>query len=228
VTATLRGPDGRDLSVLFSQARPPGKQTFHFTAAGVSDGRYEIVLSATDGLATATTVIPVLVDRTVRRFISTPVAVSPNADGNSDELTFGFELTRPASVRLEIAQAGKTLVSVYSADLQVGVQSVAWSPSGLKDGKYAAVLTATNDIGTVVHTVPFRIDTVAPTLRALSFRTLRFSVSEPATVRLVVNGKLVTRVVKAGVFSFRSPRVRSVRIAARDQAGNVSRTLRFP
>jgi hypothetical protein len=228
VTATLRGPDGRDLSVLFSQARPPGKQTFRFAAAGVADGRYEIVLSATDGVTTVTTVIPVLVDRSVRRFTTTPVAVSPNADGNSDVLTFGFELTRSASVRLEIAQAGKTLASVYSADLQVGVQSVAWTPSGLRDGKYAAVLTATNDIGTVVHTVSFRIDTVAPTLRALSFRSLRFRVSEPATVRLVVNGKLATRVVKAGVFSYRAPRVRSVRIVARDAAGNLSRTLRFP
>nr|MBA3735518.1 peptidoglycan recognition protein [Actinomycetota bacterium] len=228
VTATLRGPDGRDLSVLFSQARRPGKQTFRFAAGGVVDGRYEIVLIATDGLATVTTVIPVLVDRTVRRFTSTPVAVSPNADGNSDELTFGFELTRAASVRLEVAQAGKTLAPVYSAELQVGAQSVAWSPSGLKDGKYAAILTAANDVGTVVHTVPFRIDTVAPTLHALSFRSLRFRVSEPATVRLVVNGKLFTRTVRAGVFSFRQPRVRSVRVVARDAAGNLSRALRFP
>jgi hypothetical protein len=48
----------------------------------------------------------------------------------------------------------------------------------------------------------FRIDTVAPTLRALSFRKLSFRVSEPATIRLIVNGKLVTRTVRAGVFSF--------------------------
>jgi uncharacterized protein with LGFP repeats len=120
VTATLRGPDGRDLSVLFSQMRKPGKQTFRFTAAGVADGRYEIVLSATDGIATVTTAIPVLVDRTVRGFTGTPAAVSPNGDGTSDALTFGFELTRAASVRLDVAQAGKTLVPVYSADLQVG------------------------------------------------------------------------------------------------------------
>jgi len=62
----------------------------------------------------------------------------------------------------------------------------------------------------------------------VSFRKLRFRVSEPATIRLVVNGKLVTRTVRAGVFSFRAPRARSVRIVARDAAGNVSRTLRFP
>ena len=30
VTATLRGPDGADLAVLFSQQRQPGKQSFRF------------------------------------------------------------------------------------------------------------------------------------------------------------------------------------------------------
>ncbi|HEY8629810.1 MAG TPA: peptidoglycan recognition protein [Gaiellaceae bacterium] len=229
VTATLRGPDGRDLSVLFSQQKRPGKQSFRFAAAGIADGSYEIVLSAYDGRVTVTSVVPVLVDRTVRRFVGTPAAVSPNGDGAADELTFEFELTRAASVRLDIAQAGKTLASVYSADLPVGPQAVAWTPSGLKDGKYAAVLTVTNDIGTVLHTALFRIDTVAPALRALSFRDLRFRVSEPATVSLTVNGKRVTRVVRAGVFSFRpGGRVRTVRVVATDPAGNVSRTLKYP
>jgi hypothetical protein len=229
VTATLRAPDGSDLSVLFSQQKRPGKQTFRFAAAGVADGRYEIVLGANDGRVTVTSVVPVLVDRTVRGFVTTPAAVSPNGDAAADELSFDFELTRAASVRLDIAQAGRTLASVYSADLPVGPQTVAWSPAGLKDGKYAAVLTVTNDIGTVLHTAPFRIDTVAPVLRALSFRSLRFRVSEPATVSLTVNGKRVTRVVRTGVFSFRpGSRVRSVRIVAQDAAGNVSRTLRYP
>jgi hypothetical protein len=228
VTATLRGPDGTDLATLFTQQKKAGKQSFKFTAAGIQDGRYEIVLSANDSRTTVTMVVPVLVDRTVRKFTSSSLAVSPNADGVSDELTFGFELTRDASVRLDIAQAGRTLVPVYSAMLGVGVQSVSWVPSALKDGKYAALLTATNDLGTVVHTLLFRIDTKAPVLRALSFRDLRFRVSEPATIRLVLNGKLVTRSVRAGVFSYRAPRVRTVRIVAQDAAGNLSRTLKYP
>jgi len=228
VTATLRGPDGQDLSVLFSQARRPGKQSFRFTAAGVADGRYEIVLSASDGRSTVTSVLPILVDRTVRGFAASPLAVSPNGDGVADELTFDFELAQPASVKLEIAQAGKTLTSVYSAELAPGAQTVSWNPTGLKDGKYAGVLTAANDVGTVTHTVLFRIDTVAPNLRALSFRSLRFRVSEPATIRLTLNGKLVSRTVRGGVFSFHATRVRSVRIVAQDVAGNVSRTLKYP
>jgi hypothetical protein len=173
-------------------------------------------------------VVPVLVDRTVGGFTASPLSVSPNGDGVADTITFGFQLAQAASVKLEIAQAGKTLASVYSADLAPGAQTVPWSPTGLKDGKYAGVLTATNDVGTVTHTVLFRIDTVAPELRALSFRGLRFRVSEPATIRLMLNGKLVMRTVRAGAFSFRASSVRSVRVVAQDAAGNVSRTLKYP
>jgi hypothetical protein len=228
VTATLRGPAGNDLSVLFSQQKGPGKQSFRFAATGIADGAYEIALVADDGRSTVTATLPVLVDRTVHRFTTVPAAVSPNGDGVGDALSLAFELTRAASVRIEIAQAGKTLTSVYSADLPIGAQTIAWTPAGLKDGKYAAVLTATNDVGVVVHTVLFRIDTVAPTLRVLSFRRLRFRVSEPATISLIVNGRRTKRAVRAGVFSFRPPRVRTVRIVARDAAGNLSRTLKFP
>jgi N-acetylmuramoyl-L-alanine amidase len=228
VTATLRGPDGTDLSVLFSQPLRPGKQSFRFAAAGVADGRYEIVLSATDGKQTVTSAVPVFVDRTVRLFAAAPAAFSPNGDGVADELDFSFELTRAASIRLDIAQAGKTIASVYSADLQPGPQSVTWNGAGAKDGKYAGVLTATNDVGTVVHTVLFRIDRVPPRLRVISFTRLRFRVSEPATIRLTLNGRVVTKTVHAGVFSFPGGPVRSVRIVARDAAGNVSRTLRYP
>jgi uncharacterized protein with FMN-binding domain len=228
VTATLRAPDGRQLAVLFSQSRRPGRQSFRFAAAGVADGRYEIVLSASDGATTVTAAVPILVDRTVRRFAASPRAASPNGDGTLDELTFTFELMRAARVRLDIVQAGKTTASVYSADLRPGMQTVGWNASGVKDGKYAGVLTATNEIGTVVHTALFRIDTTAPRLRALSFRRLRFTVSEAATVQLTVNGKRVTRSVRAGSFSFRHGRVRTVRIVARDAAGNLSPTLRYP
>jgi hypothetical protein len=105
---------------------------------------------------------------------------------------------------------------------------VSWNATAIADGSYAAVLTATNELGSVTHTIPFRIDRVAPKLRALSFRQLRFSVNEAATVHLVLNGRRINRAVRAGVFAFRGPRVRSVRIDAQDPAGNVSRRLRYP
>jgi hypothetical protein len=227
VTATLRAPGGAQLAVLFSQSKRPGKQSFRFTAAGISDGRYEIVLTATDGSATVTAVIAVLVDRTVRWFTATPQALSPNGDGVRDDLSFRFELTRAASVRLDVTRAGKAVASVYSAALRTGAQTVSWNGAGVPDGRYAGVLTATNELGTVTHTTSFRIDTVPPRLRALSFRQLRFSVDEPATVHLVLNGRRINRVVRAGVFSFVG-RARTVRIDAQDAAGNVSPALKFP
>jgi hypothetical protein len=47
-------------------------------------------------------------------------------------------------------------------------------------------------------------------------------------VHLVLNGRRINKTVRAGVFAFRGPRVRSVRIDAQDPAGNVSRPLRYP
>jgi hypothetical protein len=105
---------------------------------------------------------------------------------------------------------------------------VSWNAATVPDGTYTAVLTATNELGTVTHAVAFRIDRVAPKLRAISFRKLRFSVNEAAVVRLVLNGRPINKSVRAGVFAFRSTRVRTVRIYAQDTAGNVSRSLRFP
>jgi N-acetylmuramoyl-L-alanine amidase len=216
VTATLRDASGHDVAVLFTQQHQPGKQTFRFTPAGVVDGRYDIVLSASNAKTTVSATVPVAVDRAVKTFAVSPAVVRA-------DVTFTFELTRAASVRLTVAQAGKTIAPVYYAALQPGRQTVTWAAGATKDGTYAAVLNT----GIADHTALFRIDKTPPRLRALSYRGLRFWVSEPATISLVVNGKRVTRKVRAGTFSFRHGRVRAVRISATDVAGNVSRTLRF-
>ena len=80
-----------------------------------------------------------------------------------------------------------------------------------------------------MHALPFRVDTVAPRLRALSFRRLIFWISEPAQVTLRVDGRRFVRSERTGVFSVRVGRLaRRVAISAQDAAGNVSRTLRFP
>ena len=217
VTATLRGSDGRDIAVLFTQQRQPGKQSFTFTAANVPEGRYQIVLVAVSGKTTVTATVPVAVDRILSTFTALPAVAR-------SDVTFSFDLTRAAAVRLTIAQGGKTIVPLYYASLPAGPQTVNWTIAGVRDGTYAGVLNT----GIADHTTLFRVDTRPPLLRALSFRRLRFWVSERATVTLVVNGAHVTRTVRAGTFSYRHGRVRSVRISARDAAGNVSRTLGFP
>ena len=113
VTATLRTSDGRDVAVLFTQQHVAGKQTFRFAAAAIPEGSYQIVLSATNGKTTVSASIAVLVDRTVQSFAATPAVVK-------DVVTFSFELTRAASVRLDVAQRGTTVTQVYSANLPPG------------------------------------------------------------------------------------------------------------
>jgi N-acetylmuramoyl-L-alanine amidase len=228
VTAVLNAPDGHELSVLFTQQRKAGVNTFTFAPTGLADGRYQIVLTATDTRRTVTAIVPVLLDRTVRQFGATPAVVSPNGDGVKDEIGFGFELTRAANVRLDIAQSGQTITSLFAGDLQPGPQSVNWNAAGTRNGTYAAMLTTSSDMGTVTRSILFRVDTVAPQLRVLSWGRMRFRISEAAVVRSTVNGKLMTRSVRAGVFSFSVPRIRTARIVAQDAAGNLSRTLRYP
>jgi hypothetical protein len=221
VTATLRAADGRDVAVLFTQQHQPGKQSFRFTAANTPEGRYQIVLTASNGRTSVTASVPVSIDRTVGRF-----AVAPAVTRR--DVTFSFDLLRAVSVRLDIARAGKTVAPVYSASLPAGPQTVGWNAAGTKDGTYAGVLTTTGELGTATRTALFRIDTTPPRLRALSFRALRFWVSERATLRLVVNGARVARTVPAGNVSFRHGRVRTLRVVAQDAAGNLSQTLRYP
>jgi hypothetical protein len=218
VTATLRAADGHDVATLFTQQHTPGKQSFKFTAATVPEGKYQIVLTAVNAKSTVQATVPVAVDRSVAAFTVAPAVAR-------SDVTLGFNLSRAVAVRLTIAQGSKTIVPLYYASLPAGPQNVTWTIAPeTKDGTYAAVLNT----GIADHSVLFRIDRTAPRLRALSFRALRFWISEPASVTLVVNGARVTRSVRGGVFTFRHGRVRTVRLTARDVAGNVSAPLRYP
>ena len=221
VTATLRDAGGHDVATFFTQQHQPGKQTFKLTATDVPEGHFQLVLTAANGKSTATASVPVVIDRTVTQFSVTP-AVTRAA------VTFAFDLARVADVRLDIQRSGRLVAPVYAATLAPGEQSVNWNAAGTPDGTYAGALTTSGVAGNATRRVLFRIDTRPPTLRVRSFRALRFWVSEPATVTLVLNGARVVRSVRAGAFSYRHGSVRSVRIIARDAAGNVSPTLKYP
>jgi hypothetical protein len=220
VTATLRDAGGHDVATLFTQQHQPGKQTFKLTATNVPEGHFQLVLTAANGKTTVSASVPVVIDRTVTKFTVAPAVTN-------GDVTFAFQLARVAAVRLDIQRSGKTVVPVYSATLPPGAQSVGWNAAGTKDGTYAGALTTSGEVGSATRTLSFRVDTTPPTLRARSFRSLRFWVSEPAKITLIVNGARVVRSVRAGTFAYRHGRVRSVRIVARDAAGNLSRTLKF-
>jgi len=221
VTATLRDSGGNNVATLFTQQHQPGKQTFKLSATNVPEGHFQLVLTAANGKSTATASVPVVIDRTVTAFSVAPAITN-------GEVTFSFDLARVADVRLDIQRAGKLVAPVYSATLAPGEQSVGWKAAGTKDGTYAGALTTSGAVGNATRTVLFRLDTKPPTLRARSFRALRFWVSEPSKVTLILSGTRVVRSVRAGTFSYRHGSVRSVRIVARDAAGNLSRTLKFP
>jgi flagellar hook assembly protein FlgD len=231
VTAVLRAPDGHQLAVLFSDRRSPGKQTFTFTADGVPDGRYQIVISATDGKATVTKTVPVVVDRTVANFVVKPRVFSPNGDGRQDAISLSYELAREASVRVDVKRGAQVVAAIFVGTLGSGRQTLTWdgiAPGGVRlpDGSYSLVMTTTTPLGATTHALALRVDTRPPVLRAVSFRRLVFRLDEAARVTAVIDGRRVVRAVRAGTFSL-GRSAGHVRVWAQDYAGNLSRTLRW-
>jgi N-acetylmuramoyl-L-alanine amidase len=231
VTATLDAADGRDLGTLFTQMRTAGTHTFSFSADAVPDGRYAIVLSASDGKTTVMRTLRVTVDRTLSDLRLTPAAISPNGDGRDDTAMLVFTLARTAAVHVDVRRGAGSLATLLDATEQAGPQSLTWngtaSQQRVSDGSYGIVVTVTTSIGKTTYTLPLRVDTVAPRLTAISFRRRVFRVSEPATVTLRVGRKSYRRMVRAGIFTFAVPgALRRYTVSAMDAAGNVSRTLR--
>jgi hypothetical protein len=231
VTATLHDAADRELATLFSAQRAPGKHTFSFTADGVDDGRYSIVLTATQGTKSVSATVTVTVDRTFSALTASARAFSPNGDGRDDSITLSFRLARAAHVRVDVKQSGRLVAPVSIADDAAGDQSVTWDgiteQGRARDGTYAGVVTVTTELGTTAHSSLFRVDTVPPVLRVISFGRRAFRLSEAAVVTLTAGRAVYAHSFRAGVFTFplrRTPR--AYRIGAQDAAGNVSRTLR--
>jgi len=92
VTATLRDSGGRDVATLFTQQHQPGKQSFKLTAPTAPEGHFQLVVTAANGKSSVSASVPVVIDRTVTRFVLTPAVTN-------GEVTFSFNLARTASVR---------------------------------------------------------------------------------------------------------------------------------
>src|SRR5206468_1199023 len=145
VTATLRDAGGHDVATLFTQQHQPGKQSFKFTATSAPEGHFQLVLTAANSKTSVSASVPVVIDRTVTRFVVTP-AVTNGA------VTFSFDLARVADVKLDIRRASKSVAPVYAATLPPGTQSVGWNGAGTKDGTYAGALTTSGEAGTATRT----------------------------------------------------------------------------
>ena len=226
VTADLVDGAGATVAELFHGLRRAGRQSFVWKNVSVPDGRYQILLSARNARSQEThQLVPVAVDRTLGPFTGSATAFSPGA---GRQLVFRFSLFGPADVQLRIMSGTSPLVSVLEAELNAGPQRVVWDGSGPPDGRYTALLSSTDAVVTAQQSVPLILDRVPPVLRLVSMSSLRFRISEPARVTLILNGRARhLQIRRAGVFrvGYRGT-IRSLRAFAVDAAANRSRVIR--
>ena len=190
VTATLVGPSGETLAPLLVAQKPAGAQTVAFTPPpGLERGRYSVSLTATAGAATATATVPITIDDILTGFSSSGTSLSFVLTRAPAALS--FEVRRGATVAAEPAvvpgATGDTTTLTWDKLLASGARA--------PDGVYTLAAVVTDDIGTFTRTATVTLDTVPPHVRVLSYRAMRFAVSEASTLRLRVGRKTYTRVL---------------------------------
>jgi flagellar hook assembly protein FlgD len=226
VTAQILDASGKVVQTLLqSQPLPAGEQSVDWYATAAPDGRYKLVVTA----GTARASVDLIVDRSLTNLIASTAAISPNGDGVQDSVTFSFSLAGALPLRLEVKRDAAVAATLFNGTRGPGPQIVDWNGKDangatLPDGNYQVVATVTDSLGSVPVALPLVVDSTAPALTLLDVKSLRFTLSEPATLTLVVNGVSETKVEPAGTFAVPPPRagVQTVTAQARDAAGNVS------
>jgi len=234
VTATVLDANDELVATLLDASRNAGSYVLAWKGSALPDGQYRLVLDATSATGeTAEAVVPVLLDRTLAGFKASSHYLSPNGDGKLDALAFSFALNAPAHVSLRV-QRGKTVLgSVFEGDLQPGPQRYVWrgdfGAGLLPDGPYQALVSSTDQVGTVSQGATFTLDMTAPVLKLVSGPKLNFRLSERAVVRLTVDGKRIVKLEKAGAFHVphAGPAAKVTAIAT-DPAGNQSLPVTYP
>jgi N-acetylmuramoyl-L-alanine amidase/FlgD Ig-like domain len=228
VTATLRDSFGTTLATLFVEEKRAGRHTFRFTASGVPDGRYTIVVVARAPTGREVRVeIPIVVDRTLAAFAAMPAAFSPNGDRRNDELALTFVLATPVDARVRIVRGSRTVATVFDGPLAAGPQRLTWS-GRVAEGAYAAVVEATGPFGTRAQTARFTVDVTKPRVRLLSARLMRFSVSEAGTLVVNSNGRATRVPVRKGWVTVPAAAAPQFTAVLWDAAGNRSARVRHP
>ncbi|HWC45632.1 MAG TPA: N-acetylmuramoyl-L-alanine amidase, partial [Casimicrobiaceae bacterium] len=175
VTPALLGPTGQVLATFPAVQKPAGAQTLVVTPpATLPLGNYTLVLTAAGAARTVTATAPFAVDDILAAFTVSPVDAT-------------VELTRaPVGLTLQILR-GTQIVATPPLAVAGGAQTVAWPV--LPDGAYTVSLTVIDELGTHVQSMPLVVDTTPPKVTVLSFRRLRFSLNEPATLVLTAGGR---------------------------------------
>ncbi len=219
---------------LLNANAPAGDNHFGWDVSSLPDGHYTLTVTAKASGAPMTLAVDLVIDRTLSGLAATPASFSPNADGSSDTVSFGFNLTQTVPVQVVVQRAGVAVATLFTGQLGPGIQTIGWDGTSggirLPDGEYTAVVTETDPLAAVSLLVPFAIDTVAPTLTLLDGPTLRFQLSEPATLTAVINGQTVVSAEPAGVFTFPwvGAPVTSFSVSSKDAAGNAGAAVSWP
>jgi hypothetical protein len=218
VTATLVSPAGVVLSNLLTAAKPAGSQTLQFTPPpGLLNGLYSIALTATAGARTVDATIPFTVDDIVTGMTVTGT-------------TLHFTLTRlPVSLSLQVLRGSQVVAEPAVPTPAIGPQAVTWDSGSSADGTYTIALSVTDDATTFTRSLDVTLDRTPPAVTALSYRNLRFRVSEPATLTLVAGTRRFVRVLhKAATTQFwLKTKPAAYRLIAVDLAGNRT-VVRYP
>ena len=228
VTAELQTSAGTAAAAVLDATRPAGLNTFAWSAGSLPDGRYRLVVTATAVGRSVRKAAGVVVDRTLSGLSASALAISPNGDGVSDSTSATFTLDQSAPVRVDVLRGGASLGTIFQGQLGPGPQSVAWDGSvggaRVPDGAYELVFTVTDALGDVQQAIPLAVDVTPPTLSIVDPGRLTFTLDEPATVTVLVNGQ--ARIVSgepAGTFTVPfTGTVSSVVAQAQDFAGNLS------
>jgi len=231
VAAEVQTPAGSTVMRVLSGDRPLGLNEFTWSAQPVPDGRYRLVVTATAGGRSVRKAVDVVVDRTLTGLRATNLVLSPNGDGVDDATSVTFTLGQAVPVRVDLVQSGMAIATLFQGTLGAGLQSVTWNGTAdgapLADGAYQLAFTVTDALGDVQQTLPITIDDTPPVLTLVDAARLQFTLSEPSTVTLLVNGQ--TRIVigePAGAFAVSfAGQVTSVAAQAQDFAGNLSATV---
>ena len=221
VTINLDSPSGLVLANLLTAQKPKGSQTLAFTPQpGLPNGSYSIVVNATAGAKTVTAIVPVVVDDILTGFVATGPSLS-------------FTLARAPSVLTFQVLQGVQVVAAPAVSPVVGPQTLRWDGlfadgSRAPDGTYTLAVSITDDVTMFTRTATLTLDTTAPVIEVLSYRNLRFRVSEPATLTLFVGTRRYTRVLRkpATTQFWLRTKPSAYRIVATDAAGNTA-TVRY-